>query len=345
MYRDRLAFHAGISNYVPAMQYASEMVHSQPTAFSLGSPAVSSDTAVTASVAANAAANTVVSQSYTSDARYGRNLILTVSGNPGNSNVIEVQGVDYLGQPMCERFTGASGATAILYGKKAFYKVNATKVITPSSNAVTYKVGTGSRLGLPFKGDVAWAKEGGVLIDVRKRDIVLSSQRSSADAVAGNSTWFRSPCAGFIKNVFGFPNGGGSTNDPVVTVKLGGVAITGLTVTIDSSDVTGAYVTDEPTTPGYSANNRLVAGTMIEVVAAAAASAKGDTVGVTITPTHVSLPDLTDPATTTTGDPRGSYESISTLDGATEIIVGLIGDNAVNASGNGGLHGIKHYFA
>jgi len=28
-----------------------------------------------------------------------------------------------------------------------------------------------------------------------------------------------------------------------------------------------------------------------------------------------------------------------------ETILGLEGDNSVNAAGNGGLHGIKHFFA
>jgi hypothetical protein len=34
-----------------------------------------------------------------------------------------------------------------------------------------------------------------------------------------------------------------------------------------------------------------------------------------------------------------------TMDGVKEIRVGLVADNWVNASGNGGLHGIKHFFA
>ena len=54
------------------------------------------------------------------------------------------------------------------------------------------------------------------------------------------------------------------------------------------------------------------------------------------------MPDLTDPATATTGDPRGTYEALRTLDGS-EIIVSMIGNNAVNADNNGGLHGLKHF--
>lgn len=342
-FQDRRAFHVGINSYVPAMGYAAEVVHGQPTEFNLGSPAASDDDIVTASVAADAVANTIVAQSYTSDARYGRNLILTISGDPGNTNVMDVYGYDYLGQPMIERFSGANGATAILYGKKAFYRVTATKVITASSNARTYKIGTGTRLGLPFKGDLAYAKEGGVQVPIFKRDFIMYADRAAAEAVSGASRWLRSPCPGYVKTLIGTPNGGGGATDPAITVELGGVAITGLTVTVDTSDTAGTTVTDTPTTAGYNANNRLVTNSLIEIVAAAAAGAFGDRLGIEISPTQFVLPVLTDPQTSTTGDPRGTYEAHVTLDAATEIRVGLIGDNSVNSSGNGGLQGIRHY--
>lgn len=346
MFQDRRAFPTGINTYVAAMQYVAALVHGQPTEFNLGTPAVSTANAVTASVAANAVANTIVAQSYTSDARYGRNLILTVSADPGNTNVIDVYGFDYLGQPMIERFSGASGATAVLYGKKCFYRVTQTKIITASTNVVTYAIGTGSRLGLPFKGDVAYAKEAGIQIVVNKRDIVLKEDRPAALAAAGGSVFVRAPCPGFVKSLQGWSYGAGSTNDPVITVKLATVAIIGLTVTIDANvSTTASIVTDDPTTVGYNANNRCIAGDLIEIAGAAAASAAGDTVQVTFTPTHCSLPDLTDPQTAITGDPRGSYEPVGVLNGVNEIRVAMVGDNQVNASSNGGLHGLRHFFA
>lgn len=348
MFRDRNPtgnYLAGINQYVPGMQYASALVHGQPCEFSLGSPAVPSATVFIAAGAADAVATTeiaVAASVQSVDSRYGRNLRLAISGDPGNAHVIDVYGFDYLGQPMIERFTGASGVTSILYGKKAFYKVTKTKIVTAASNAVTFNLGTGSRLGLPFKGDVVAAKENSVQVPLYNRDFRLIADRAAADAVAGGSKFLRSPCPGFIKDVFGVPNGGGSTNDPVITVELGGVAVTGLTVTIDTSNAAGLVVSDTPTTPGYSANNRLITSDMIELVGAAAAAAGSDSVGVTVTPTQFTLPDLTDVATAVTGDPRGTYEALMTLSGA-EIIVSLIGNNAVNDDGNGGLMGIKHF--
>lgn len=350
MFRDRNAsgvYLAGINQYVPAMQYSSALVHGQPCDFSLGSPAAASATAFLSAKAADATANTeheVAAASQTVDSRYGRNVRLAISGDPGNAHVIDVYGYDYLGQPMIERFTGANGVTSILYGKKAFYKVTKAKIITASSNAVTYNLGTGTRLGLPFKGDVVGAKENGTKVALFNRPFEIWADRAAAKAVAGGSEFIRVPCPGYVKTLLGTPNGGGGATDPVITVELGGTAITGLTVTIDTSNAAGLTVTDTPTTTGYSANNRLVTNDLVEIVGAAAASAGSDRVGIEIQPTQFIQAVTTDPATATTGDPRGTYEALMTLDGS-EIIVTMIGDNSVNSDNNGGLHGIQHYYA
>ena len=56
-------------------------------------------------------------------------------------------------------------------------------------------------------------------------------------------------------------------------------------------------------------------------------------------------PDLTDPATATTGDPRGQYIPSIGLNGLNEIIICLRPDTGINANNNGGLHGIRAYNA
>lgn len=343
--RERAFFNQGMNMYVPAMSFASNVFETVASQFSLGSPAAVSATAVASAVAANAVAATRVDfTTYISDSTYGRTLRVTPSADPGNAVAYDVFGEDYLGQPMVERFTGASGSTAILYGQKAFYRVLYGKVVTAATNAITWNIGTGFRLGLPYKGYVQWAKEGGILVPTSGRDTWMWADRDAAEAIAGGSKYIRSPFPGFVKTLKGLSSGAGSTNDPVITVTLGGVAITGLTVTIDDN-VAGNEVTDIPTTVGYNANNRFIAGGLIAIVGAAAASAGPDRVALELTPTQFTAGVTTDPQTTTTGDPRGTYESLAVFDGATPIVVGITGDPSVNSSGNGGLHGIRHVIA
>lgn len=53
--------------------------------------------------------------------------------------------------------------------------------------------------------------------------------------------------------------------------------------------------------------------------------------------------DLTDPATATTGDPRGVYAPTTALNGTNVITCAFDCINDVNAANNGGLHGIAHF--
>lgn len=336
----------GTSKYVPAMAYASDIVLGQVSPFSLGTPAAASATALDTDIDADATAGTVTTQSWVADSPYGRTLTMSMDGNPGANAVYDVYGKDYLGQPMVERFTHVNGATTVIYGKKAFYTVSKVVVVTAAANATTVNLGTGYRLGKPYKaGYSAWIKEGGVFVPSYAPLVTLKTTLAAADAAAGGSRFLKSPVPGYIQTLRGIPHGGGSTNDPVVTVELGGTAVTGLTVTVDTSNAAGLNVTDTPTTTGYNANNRLIAGDMIEIVSAAAASAGAIDVEIDIVNNQHVAPDTTDAATVSTGDPRGTFESLAVFDGSTEFIIGLVAENEVNASGNGGLHGIQHYYA
>lgn len=77
----------------------------------------------------------------------------------------------------------------------------------------------------------------------------------------------------------------------------------------------------------------------IKVLSEEADGAIEGTLGTLVTPV------LTDPQTATTGDPRGTYNPQTTLDGSTEITITAIFDNSTNSSGNGGFFGISHYHA
>ena len=348
MYRERDYFPQGINLYVPAMQMAYGVSSQMAQAFSLGTPAASDDDVVTATLDGDATAGTETLLSWTSDSPYGRQLIYTPSGDPGATlGVYDVYGWDYLGQLMIERFSGINGSTAVVYGKKAFYRLWKAVVIT-ASGAILWDIGTGTKLGLPYKSEVVWAKENALYVPVYKHSHWEWRDIAGAAVSGGPSgAWIHAPFPGYIKTVRGTANlPAGSTNDPAVTVELATVAITGLTITLDVSAAAteaDAVEVDTPTTAGYNANNRFDAGDHIEIVVTDADTSGAISVGVEMVPTQCEVADQTDPQTATTGDPRGFYEPITPANGSQEIIVGLLGDNSVNSSGNGGLHGIEHY--
>lgn len=345
MFKDRDYFPSGINQYVPAMQYASVFEQGMPW-FSLGTPAASDDDIIDASIDADATAGTEEVQTYVADTPYGRNLIVTVSADPGAAGSWDVHGFDYLGQPMVERFTGISGSTAVLYGRKAFYRVTKSKVIVASSNAITLKLGTGTWLGLPYKGDVANARENGILIPLYNRDTWFWSELDAASVAGGpGGVYIDIPMPGWVKTAKGLSTKpAGSTTDPVVTVATDAGAITGLGFTVDVSAL-GNEQTDTPTTEGYNAATRVRPGDNVQILVADADASSGLKLGVEIATTTPWQGDETDPGTRNTHDPRPIYEPYLTMDGAKEILVQMRGDPAVNSSGNGGLHGIPHFYA
>jgi hypothetical protein len=56
-------------------------------------------------------------------------------------------------------------------------------------------------------------------------------------------------------------------------------------------------------------------------------------------------PNLTDPQTLTTGDPRGTYTPSSTLNGTNVISINARTSAVRNTNDNGGLHGVRHFFS
>src|SRR5262245_33248762 len=121
--KDRGFFPQGSNIYVPAMQFTTGLANAQPTQFSLGSPAAPSANAIGNAIAGNSAPGTIATlTAWLADSTYGRVTRVTPSGDPGAAGgVWDLWGWDYLGQRMVERFSGANGSTAIMYGKKAFY--------------------------------------------------------------------------------------------------------------------------------------------------------------------------------------------------------------------------------
>lgn len=162
MLQDRKFFQIGVNEYVPAMQYGCAPIHQAPARFDLGIPATAAAAGVVAATTAQGALTTItyLTAPLVLDGTYGRTITYTPSGVPGNSNSLDVVGYDYVGQPMCERFTGSAAASALIAGLKCFKYVVGTRLVVAATNAITFTIGTGLTLGIPFKGKIFAIKEG-----------------------------------------------------------------------------------------------------------------------------------------------------------------------------------------
>jgi len=229
MFQDRQAFAPGVNSYVPAMQYGAAVVGLGPTRFDLGVPATAGAIATLISAQGAVGPISYLASPLTIDARYGRTISVTPSGVPGNANLIDVCGYDYLGQPLVERFTGSAAATSPIVGLCAWKYIIGTRINLAATNAITISISTGVSLGIPYKGRIIAASEG-------------------------------------------------------------------------TTDLTYAQIN-----------------------------------------TNTVAPVLTDPATALTGDPRGLYTPTTAPNGILRYVLTMNGDQSVNAAGNGGLHGIRHF--
>lgn len=228
MLQDRQAFALGVNAYVPAMQMAPHVGNLGSLRYNFGVPAAAGALATLISAQGAVGPITYLAAPIKIDARYGKTITVTPSGVPGNANVTDVIGYDYLGQPMFERFTGSAAAATPLVGLKAFGWIIGTRVNVAATNAITNSIGSGVSLGLPFKGQIMTAKEG---------TTIMTFAQINTNSVAAV---------------------------------------------------------------------------------------------------------LTDPATGTTGDPRGLYTPTTAPNGVLAYEISIVGDSAVNAAGNGGLAGIRH---
>jgi hypothetical protein len=170
MLQDRQALSVGINTYVPAMQYSAAGMALAPMRHVLGTPATAAALATLINAQGAVGPITYLSAPIKLDARYGRTITVTPSGVPGNSNAMDVVGLDYLGQPMFERFTGSAAASTALVGLKAFGWILGTRINVAATNAITNSIGAGVSLGLPWKGKIVTAKEGATIMTYAQID-------------------------------------------------------------------------------------------------------------------------------------------------------------------------------
>mgnify|MGYP003135286997 FL=1 len=162
-----------ISQYVPAMEFAADVV-GDVAIVNLGAPAAPDADGIWDGVSATDSATSYTSANYKNtfdgsstsltstsgmiDATYGR--ALTATGSAGSNHVCTISGRDYLGQPMKENLT--LNGTNVIAGKKAFKYVDKLEVAAGAASD-TVDVGWGDVLGLPYAAEATLsATEDGV---------------------------------------------------------------------------------------------------------------------------------------------------------------------------------------
>jgi len=132
-----------INAYVPAMAYSADVNYNGETRVNFGAPAAATTTAILNAGSMTGVTSIDLSSASIADA-YGRCIQVAASG--ANATVVTINGWDYLGQPLAESLT-LNGATPVV-GNKAFKSFSN---VTITAAATTLSIGTGVKLGLPYK--------------------------------------------------------------------------------------------------------------------------------------------------------------------------------------------------
>ncbi len=230
------------------------------------------------------------------------------------SAVITVTGTDEFGNTLKE----SSGSGTTFTGKKAFKTVTGVAFSTAVTGAT---VGTGDVLGLPVRlPDAAYILgelQDGVPLLCKSMTAELFGRVLCTDGTYGV---VNSPVAGTIKSIVTNEiDGGITTNNAVLTFKIGTNAITNGVVTIATSG-SAAGVLDSATPTAANAVaigdaiNVTVSGTPGAGKSAAVAILVERTAAQQLDGTFVAAVDTA--ATATTGDVRGTYDPTAACDGA-----------------------------
>jgi hypothetical protein len=133
-----------INMYVPAMAYSSDVNYNGATRVNFGAPLAANATSLLNAASVAAGASLDLSGVAAIPDPFGRNVVLVAGAAMATAAV--VYGWDYLGQPIAEQFT-MNGTTPVI-GNKAFKALN---YVSYTATATTMSIGTGVKLGLPYK--------------------------------------------------------------------------------------------------------------------------------------------------------------------------------------------------
>ena len=133
-----------INNYVKAMAYSADVNYNGATRVNFGAPLAASATSLLNAGSIATGTSLDLSAVAAIPDQWGRNI--QVVAGAANATAIVVYGWDYLGQPIAEQLT-LNGTTPVV-GVKAFKALN---YVTYTAAATTISIGTGVKLGLPYK--------------------------------------------------------------------------------------------------------------------------------------------------------------------------------------------------
>lgn len=225
---------------------------------------------------------------------------------------LTITGTDEYGNTIVE----SSSASTSFTGKKAFKTV--TNIET-DTNITSLTVGTGDVLGLPnFLSDADYAigaQEGGTYYD-KSSKVYLNSDTpalSSASQVYGVS-----PIGGHITAVDAVTTTAVTTADSTLTVKTAAGTVGTITIATSGSAV---GTVDSLSSP---ANTLVAASGTVEIENDAAPGAGAASITTVIEPGGLLTAGVSSAATATTGDVRGTYDPIATMDGSTEVTLFVI---------------------
>lgn len=142
-----------VNQYVRAMQYSSDVNYNGFTRTDFGAPAVAATTNILGVTQIDTAKTFDLTTVAALDAPFGRNVQFVGGTTIVAGSAITVRGYDYLNQPMSEVLTTVAGVTPVV-GIRAFKYLTS---VTFAANAgtpvatVTMSMGTGSKLGLPYR--------------------------------------------------------------------------------------------------------------------------------------------------------------------------------------------------
>ena len=333
-----------ISQYVPDMEFAADVVGDEHLAY-LGSPAALDADGIWDGVTADASENTYTSSDYKStfdgsstsltstagmiDATYGR--CLTATGSAGSNHVCTIHGRDYLGAAMQEALT-LSGAT-VIFGNKAFKYVD-KMVIAAGAGGDTCDIGWYDRLGLPYKAEkvMGYAEDD---VSLPHDPVEVFVEVDAVRYASGADVVVASPVAGQItgvNSVVTTATSGAQTS----TVVVGSTDVAGLSLVITTSASVADLDSDTATTDNDQTTSTVAKYGAIGISGDGTPSSGAANYTITVEPLCFVAGDDTATQTATTEDTRGTIRVPTACDGSVSYEVRCKVDTA-------DLHGIEQY--